>query len=160
MGAPPGHRGLAGGTVRDTGGGSRRLLRTPDDADTLPLFAGWRGQHCPGNDPVGAAMQRIHVLREHRGACHLAAVRLCGLSARAAMVINLGVEQATRYGWQEPHPVAGCRSGTRVEASGYVTRSSAPCGRCAYRPGGRAGGRISAVRRRDRSRVGPRRWRP
>lgn len=66
------------------------------DADALPLFAGWRAQPCPGNDPVGAAMQRMHVLREHRGACHLAAVRLCGLSARAAMVINLGVEQATR----------------------------------------------------------------
>lgn len=76
------------------------------DANALPLFAGWRAQHCPADDPVGVAMQRIHVLREHRGACHLAAVRLCGLSARAAMVINLGVEQATRYGWPEPHPVA------------------------------------------------------
>ncbi|MFE7935623.1 hypothetical protein ACFU6S_44275, partial [Streptomyces sp. NPDC057456] len=76
------------------------------DADALPLFAGWRAQPCPGDDPVGAAMQRMHVLREHRGACHLVAVRLCGLSAPAAMVINLGVEQATRYGWQEPHPVA------------------------------------------------------
>ncbi|MER6256191.1 hypothetical protein ABT224_33060 [Streptomyces sp. NPDC001584] len=76
------------------------------DADALPLFGGWRAQPCPGDDPVGAAMQRIHVLREHRGACHLAAVRLCGLSARAAMVVNLGVEQATRYGWQEPRPVA------------------------------------------------------
>jgi hypothetical protein len=76
------------------------------DADALPLFAGWRAQPCPADDPVGAAMQRIHVLREHRGACHLAAVRLCGLIAREAMVINLGVEQATCYGWQEPHPVA------------------------------------------------------
>ncbi|MFD5477023.1 SCO6745 family protein [Streptomyces hawaiiensis] len=76
------------------------------DADALPLFAGWRAQPCPADDPVGAAMQRIHVLREHRGACHLAAVRLCGLSAREAMVINLGVGQATHYGWPEPHPVA------------------------------------------------------
>ncbi|MEV6956978.1 hypothetical protein [Streptomyces sp. NPDC051183] len=75
------------------------------DADALPLFAGWRAQPCPGDDPVGAAMQRIHVLREHRGACHLAAVRLCGLSAQAAMVINLGIEQATHYGWPEPRPV-------------------------------------------------------
>ncbi|OAR23740.1 hypothetical protein A8W25_14595 [Streptomyces sp. ERV7] len=74
------------------------------DADALPLFAGWRAQPCPGNDPVGAAMQRIHVLREHRGACHLTAVRLSGLSARAAMAINLGAPQATRYGWHEPHP--------------------------------------------------------
>ncbi|MEX0170862.1 SCO6745 family protein [Streptomyces sp. LMG1-1-1.1] len=76
------------------------------DADALPLFAGWRAQPLPGDDPVGAAMQRIHVLREHRGACHLAAVRLCGLSAREAMVVNLGVAQATHYGWQEPLPAA------------------------------------------------------
>ncbi|WP_406010368.1 hypothetical protein OG440_32850 [Streptomyces sp. NBC_00637] len=75
------------------------------DADALPLFAGWRAQPLPGDDPIGAAMQRIHVLREHRGACHLAAVRLCGLSAREAMVINLGVEQAIHYGWQKPRPV-------------------------------------------------------
>ncbi|MGW6316443.1 SCO6745 family protein [Streptomyces sp. NPDC055099] len=75
------------------------------DADALPLFAGWRVQACPDDDPVGAAMQRVHVLREHRGACHLAAVRLCGLSARAAMVIDLGVEQAAHFGWQEPQPV-------------------------------------------------------
>jgi hypothetical protein len=74
--------------------------------DALPLFAGWRAQSCPADDPVGAAMQRIHVLREHRGACHLAAVRLSGLSAREAMIINLGVEQADHYGWPEPQPVA------------------------------------------------------
>lgn len=76
------------------------------DADALPLFAGWRAQPCPADDPVGAAMQRVHVLREHRGACHLAAVRLSGLSAREAMTINLGVEQAGHYGWPKPHPVA------------------------------------------------------
>ncbi len=75
------------------------------DADALPLFAGWRAQPCPTDDPVGGAMQRIHVLREHRGACHLAAVRLSGLSAREAMVINLGVEQARHYGWPKPDPV-------------------------------------------------------
>ncbi|MEU3400566.1 SCO6745 family protein [Streptomyces filamentosus] len=85
---------------------AQRLIDAAD-ADALPLFAGWRAQPVPGgDDPVGAAMQRIHVLREHRGACHLAAVRLCGLSAREAMVVNLGVEQATHYGWREPGPAA------------------------------------------------------
>ncbi|MFJ5549170.1 hypothetical protein [Streptomyces sp. NPDC093225] len=79
------------------------------DADALPLFAGWRAQPCPDDDPAGAAMQRVHILREHRGACHLAAVRRCGLSARAAMIINLGVEQAAHYGWQEPQPVDPAR---------------------------------------------------
>ncbi|MFD9270566.1 hypothetical protein ACFWB1_20505 [Streptomyces goshikiensis] len=82
-----------------------RQLIDAADADALPLFAGWRAQPCPDDDPAGAAMQRIHVLREHRGACHLAAVRMCGLNAQAAMVINLGVEQAAHYGWQDPQPV-------------------------------------------------------
>lgn len=79
------------------------------DADALPLFAGWRAQPCPEGDPVGVAMQRVHVLREHRGACHLAAVRQCGLSARAAMVVNLGVARASHYGWQEPPPAAAAQ---------------------------------------------------
>ncbi|TXS55958.1 hypothetical protein EAO77_07265 [Streptomyces sp. t39] len=84
---------------------AQRLIDAAD-ADALPLFAGWRAQPVPSDDPVGAAMQRIHVLREHRGACHLAAVRLCGLSAREAMVVHLGVEKAAHYGWREPGPAA------------------------------------------------------
>ncbi|MDX3568634.1 SCO6745 family protein [Streptomyces sp. ID05-47C] len=96
------------------------------DADALPLFAGWRAQAGPSDDPVGAAMQRVHVLREHRGACHLAAVRLCGLSARAAMVINLGDEQATHYGWQEPHPVAEALIPRRQRAEQLTDELQAP----------------------------------
>ncbi|MFB7605460.1 SCO6745 family protein [Streptomyces gardneri] len=84
---------------------AHRLIEAAD-GDALPLFAGWRAQPCPGDDSVGAAMQRVHVLREHRGACHLAAVRMCGLSARTAMVVDLGVEQATSYGWERPEPAA------------------------------------------------------
>ncbi|MEU7070521.1 hypothetical protein AB0B30_34455 [Streptomyces narbonensis] len=84
---------------------ARRLIEAAD-GDALPLFTGWRAQPCPEDDAVGAAMQRLHVLREHRGACHLAAVRLHGLSARSAMVVNLGVEQAARYGWDRPDPAA------------------------------------------------------
>nr|WP_228923925.1 hypothetical protein [Streptomyces sp. DH7] len=34
------------------------------------------------------------------------AVRLSGLSTREAMVINLGVGEATHYGWREPGPAA------------------------------------------------------
>lgn len=96
------------------------------DADALPLFAGWRAQPVPGDDPVGAAMQRIHVLREHRGACHLAAVRLSGLSAREAMVVNLGVEQATHYGWREPGPVAAALIPHRQRAERLTDELQAP----------------------------------
>ncbi|MFL1904211.1 helix-turn-helix domain-containing protein [Streptomyces tauricus] len=88
--------------VEHFNGLTQRLI----DADSLPLFAGWRAQPVPGDGPVGAAMQRIHVLREHRGACHFAAVRLSGLSAREAMVVNLGAREAIRYGWREPGPAA------------------------------------------------------
>ncbi|MEH0425292.1 hypothetical protein QBA38_41315 [Streptomyces stelliscabiei] len=84
---------------------AQRLIDAAD-ADALPLFAGWRAQPCPADDPVGAAMQRPHVLREHRGACHLVAVRLCGLTAQEAMVVNLGIEQAAHYGWDRPRPAA------------------------------------------------------
>ncbi|MFH8926548.1 hypothetical protein ACH4D4_05785 [Streptomyces pristinaespiralis] len=92
----------------------------------MPLFAGRRAQPCPGDDPVGAAMQRVHVLREHRGACHLAAVRLCAPTARAAMVINLGVEQATRYGRQGPHPVAAALIPRRQRAEQLTDELPAP----------------------------------
>ncbi|ALC19351.1 conserved protein of unknown function; putative ''Winged helix'' domain [Streptomyces pristinaespiralis] len=97
-----------------------------DAADALPLFAGRRAQPGPGDDPVGAAMQRVHVLREHRGACHLAAVPLCGPTARAAMVINLGVEQATRYGRQGPHPVAATLIPRRQRAEQLTDELQAP----------------------------------
>lgn len=96
------------------------------DADALPLFAGWRAQPCPDDDPAGAAMQRIHVLREHRGACHLAAVRMCGLSAQAAMVINLGVEQAARYGWQDPQPVDAAQIPRRQRAERITDEMQMP----------------------------------
>ncbi|MFJ2238289.1 hypothetical protein [Streptomyces sp. NPDC087859] len=103
------------------------------DADALPLFAGWRAQPYPDQDPVGAAMQRVHVLREHRGACHLAAVRLSGLTAQAAMVINLGTEQAAHYGWEASHPATATllprwqraeRLTTELQAPLYATLTS------------------------------------
>ncbi|QYX82242.1 helix-turn-helix domain-containing protein [Streptomyces akebiae] len=96
------------------------------DAASLPLFAGWRAQPCPADDPVGAAMQRVHVQREHRGACHLAAVRVYGLTAQAAMVVNLGVEQAAHHGWREPQPVAAALIPRRRRAEQLPGELQAP----------------------------------
>ncbi|MEV6250469.1 hypothetical protein AB0M38_30370 [Streptomyces sp. NPDC051742] len=104
---------------------AQRLIDAAD-ADGLPLFAGWRAQPVPDDDPVGAAMQRVHVLREHRGACHLTAVRLSGLSAREAMVVNLGVERATHYGWREPRPVAATMASRRLGAERLTDELQAP----------------------------------
>ncbi|MFF9340586.1 hypothetical protein ACF1CG_12695 [Streptomyces sp. NPDC014773] len=94
---------------------ARRLIDAAD-ADALPLFAAWRAQPCPDDDPAGAAMQRVHVLREHRGACHLVAVRASGLSARTAMVANLGAERAAHYGWQDPRPADPAQIARREHA--------------------------------------------
>ncbi|MFJ4722083.1 helix-turn-helix domain-containing protein [Streptomyces luteogriseus] len=58
---------------------ARQLIEPPTPTPCLCSPAG--AHPCPTDDPVGAAMQRVHALREHRGACHLAAVRLSGLSA-------------------------------------------------------------------------------
>ncbi|MEV7890407.1 helix-turn-helix domain-containing protein [Streptomyces sp. NPDC002817] len=96
------------------------------DADALPLFAGRRAQPCPDKDPVGAAMPRIHVLREHRGACHLAAVRLSGPSAQAAVVINLGTEQAAHYGWEAPVPATAALLPQGQRAERLTTELQAP----------------------------------
>ncbi|WP_309029830.1 helix-turn-helix domain-containing protein [Streptomyces alfalfae] len=104
---------------------ARRLIDAAD-ADALPLFAGWRARPCPDDDPAGAAMQRVHVLREHRGACHLAAVRLCGLTARTAMVINLGPEQAAHYGWEQPPPASEALRPQWQRAERLTTELQAP----------------------------------
>ncbi len=39
-------------------------------------------------------MQTVHVLREYRGAVHLLATQAVGLTPKAAMVANLGVDTA------------------------------------------------------------------
>jgi hypothetical protein len=104
---------------------AQRLIDAAD-ADALPLFAGWRAQPCPADDPVGGAMQRLHVLREHRGACHLVAVRLCGLTAREAMVVNLGIEQAAHYGWDRPRPAAAALLPRWRRAERLTTALQAP----------------------------------
>ncbi|MBG0826764.1 hypothetical protein HS041_03105 [Planomonospora sp. ID67723] len=103
---------------------AQRLIDAAD-ADALPLFAGWRARPLPA-DPVAAAMQRIHVLREHRGACHLTAVRACGLTAHQAMVINLGAEQAAHYGWDPPHDRTAGLVARWTRAEDLTTAMQAP----------------------------------
>lgn len=68
------------------------------------LFAGWRAQPLPADPPARAA-QLLHVLREHRGGAHLAAVRVAGLTAIEAVVAGPeGPGGATFFGWSGPLP--------------------------------------------------------
>ncbi|MEO6204252.1 MAG: hypothetical protein ABIO67_02555 [Mycobacteriales bacterium] len=70
----------------------------------LPLFAGWRQVVLPADVP-GRLAQRLHVMREHRGAVHVAAVAAVGLDPLAAVVAGTyGVANATFFEWPEPYP--------------------------------------------------------
>lgn len=82
------------------------LVRTVVDAtgDDLPaLFLGWRDAEWP-EDERAAALHAVHLLRELRGALHVAAVRDAGLDPHAAVMVNAGSVVAEFFGWSAPHP--------------------------------------------------------
>jgi len=99
---------------------------------TLPsigaLFAGWRTVPLPG-DPCGDATIVLQVLREMRGAAHLAAVHAVGLGPHAAIMstddpIRGGSSWAETFGWQAPHPAGD--GDARREAERLTTIACAP----------------------------------
>lgn len=80
--------------------------RVIDSSDVvgLPLFAGWRAVRVPA-DPAERCAHVMHVLREHRGACHGVALAALQLSPLVAILANVGGEaNALDYGWQPPFP--------------------------------------------------------
>ena len=72
------------------------------DITGLPLFAGWRNQAPPDDDP-GRAYFLMHVLRELRGGAHLIAVVATGLGPRAAVFASGGEAIANKFGWSGPY---------------------------------------------------------
>ena len=80
--------------------------RLVDGADVagLPLFAGWRGLPRPDDAPARGALL-LHLLREHRGGGHIAAVLACGLTPLEAVLSGPGGEEnASFFGWEAPYP--------------------------------------------------------
>lgn len=69
----------------------------------LPLFAGWRAMPRPADDPARLNLA-LHVLREHRGAVHVAAVAAVGLPPLAAVVAGPYEGNAKFFEWPEPYP--------------------------------------------------------
>ncbi len=69
----------------------------------LPLFVGWRS-HTRVDDPTGRSGQLVQILREWRGANHLAATTAVGLSPLEAILTNEGEGQAQFFGWSDPFP--------------------------------------------------------
>jgi hypothetical protein len=82
------------------------LARVVDAADPQsdPLYAGWRAVPLPDDAPARVC-QLLHVLREHRGAAHLSAIRLAELSPVEAIIAGPGgIGNATFFGWSPPWP--------------------------------------------------------
>ncbi len=101
-------------------------LLAATDVTGLPLFAGWKALSIPHDTPAGIAMQLLQVLREYHGAVHLLATQAVGLTPKAAMVANLGVETALRYGWSAPFPARESLRDCWLEAERLTTQLVEP----------------------------------
>jgi hypothetical protein len=70
----------------------------------LPLFTAWRLLPRPDDAPGRLALL-LNVLREHRGAVHVAAVAAVGLDPLAAVCAGrYGPDNARFFEWPEPYP--------------------------------------------------------
>ena len=91
--------------VADAGRLADLVARVVDGAEPagLPLFAGWRAMPRPADD-AGRLNLLLHVLREHRGAVHVAAVAAIGLDPLGAVVAGPYQDNAKFFEWPEPYP--------------------------------------------------------
>jgi len=92
----------------------------------LPLFAGWRA-HERADDPAGLASQLCQILREWRGAVHLAATTAVGLGPLEAILANgrEGVPTAEFLGWAGPFPDCSGLVALHDEAEAMTNRRCA-----------------------------------
>lgn len=71
----------------------------------MPLFAAWRAMPIPDDSSSSRGAVLLHLLREHRGAAHLIAIRASSLSPIEAIIAGPdGESGATAFGWQPPYP--------------------------------------------------------
>jgi hypothetical protein len=115
QGAEWAQRHLAGvdGLERFAELGERVIASAP--ALGLPLFAGWRTLPRV-SDPAGHAFQVSLILRELRGAIHVAAVASAGVSAlEAHKLAGKPDEYIDMFGWPKPYPDVAHLKGVRDE---------------------------------------------
>jgi hypothetical protein len=75
------------------------------DPAGMPLFAAWRAMPMPEDGPGARAAVLGHLLREHRAAAQLLAVRAGGLTPLSAILAGPdGEAGAVAFGWQPPFP--------------------------------------------------------
>jgi len=83
---------------------AERVVIAADTAG-MPLFAAWRAMPIPDDAPGARAAVLAHLLREHRGAAHVIAIRASNLSPLEAIIAGPeGEAGATAFGWQAPYP--------------------------------------------------------
>jgi hypothetical protein len=72
------------------------------ELSAMPLVAGWRAVPRPSDPPARAALV-LHLLREHRGAIHLAALRAHGLDVPVAILTepSAGEARLRALGWRD-----------------------------------------------------------
>lgn len=97
-----------------------------------PLFAGWRALPLPADDEARAA-QLLHLLREHRGGLHVAAVMTSGLTPLQAVLAGPGGESnAAFFMWPPPYEdvsgLAGERRAVEEQTDRMVARDYAILG--------------------------------
>ena len=100
--------------------------RVVDGADTtgLPLFAGTRLLERPADAP-GRLGVLVNTMREHRGACHVAAVAAVGLDPLVAIMAgSYGEANARFFEWPEPYP-DGAPARARWDAAEDLTAAAA-----------------------------------
>lgn len=75
------------------------------DAVGMPLFAATRAMPAPDGGAGARAAVLAHLLREHRAAAMLLAVRACGLRPVEAIIAGPeGEQEAITFGWTPPFP--------------------------------------------------------
>ncbi|MFD0687658.1 SCO6745 family protein [Actinomadura fibrosa] len=102
---------------------AERVVRAAEGSG-LPLFCGWRAEPAPEAGP-GRLNHFLHVLREWRGALHLAATTAAGLAPLEAILTDDGPGQARMFGWQGDLPDCAALVGRRREAEATTDRLAA-----------------------------------
>jgi hypothetical protein len=99
---------LTGFARRDRLGELAHRVVSAADASALPLFAAWRSMPLPDDEPGALIAVWLHLLREHRAAANVVAVRAAGLSPLEAIIAGPdGETGAVAFGWQPPYPPVG-----------------------------------------------------
>lgn len=109
--------------------GRRIVEAAPNAIGTI--FTGWRRLPVPDALPARAALT-LHLLRELRGAAHIAAITACGLTPLDAILAatheppRTGPAYAERMGWKGPFRDPSEVREQRIEAERLTSSSLAP----------------------------------